>query len=135
VADDSVSVARLIQAMRELTEAPRKLRLTHRPSFPLARDLYTELKMTPAEAFYGKIKHVPLRKAVGRIAAETVSPYPPGIPRLIPGEVVTDTIVEFFELGLKEGMFISDASVKRSSGTREPFRLKMDAWPRAVNVL
>jgi arginine decarboxylase len=109
-ADDAGTVARLIAAMRELTKAPRKLRLSRRPTFPPAKDLYAELIMTPAEAVFGKTTHVPLRSAVDRIVAETVSPYPPGIPRLVPGERVTEAIVEYLELGVKEGMFVEDAA-------------------------
>jgi arginine/lysine/ornithine decarboxylase len=34
-------------------------------------------------------------KAVGEIAAETVTPYPPGIPRLVPGELITKKLSPF----------------------------------------
>ena len=36
---------------------------------------------------------IPAGRAVGRIAAETAAPYPPGIPALAPGEVVTAEIL------------------------------------------
>ena len=53
-----------------------------------------EVGMSPREAFFAPRETVPVERAVGRIAAETVAPYPPGIPALAPGEVVTAPLVE-----------------------------------------
>jgi len=58
--------------------------------------LATEMVMMPREVFLSsKIKRVPLTKAVGQIAAQTLTPYPPGIPVLIPGERITKEICEY----------------------------------------
>jgi arginine decarboxylase len=43
------------------------------------------------------------------IAAETVSPYPPGIPRLIPGALITQEIVDYLAGGRDAGIFVEDA--------------------------
>ena len=45
--------------------------------------------MTPRGAFFAAARPVPLAMAVGEVAAELVTPYPPGIPVLAPGEVIT----------------------------------------------
>ena len=45
------------------------------------------------DAFFAKVKHVPLAEAAGHVAAEMVSPYPPGIPRVLPGERITDPYI------------------------------------------
>jgi arginine decarboxylase len=42
--------------------------------------------LTPREAFFAAEEAVPLRQAAGRIAAEAITPYPPGIPLVMPGE-------------------------------------------------
>jgi lysine decarboxylase len=63
------------------------------------------MAMTPAEAFFGHIEHVPLAHAAGRIAAEMVTPYPPGVPRLVPGQLIEEVHVTFLRLGLQAGMF------------------------------
>ena len=48
---------------------------------------------TPQEAFYAEKESLPIREAEGRICSEFVMCYPPGIPILAPGEVITkDTI-------------------------------------------
>lgn len=60
--------------------------------------LSTELVMNPRDVFLlYRSKRVPLRKAIGHISAQTLTPYPPGIPVLIPGERVTAEIVEYLE--------------------------------------
>jgi lysine decarboxylase len=50
--------------------------------------------MTPREAFFAGRETVPAGAAAGRVAAETVAPYPPGIPAIAPGEVVSADLVE-----------------------------------------
>jgi arginine/lysine/ornithine decarboxylase len=50
------------------------------------------------EAYYSKKKTVKLKEAVGCISGEMVVPYPPGIPILLPGELITGEIIEYIEL-------------------------------------
>ncbi len=58
--------------------------------------LSTEMVMTPRDVFLQhKFKRVPLSKAAGHISAQTLTPYPPGIPVLIPGERITMEIQDF----------------------------------------
>ena len=60
--------------------------------------LSTELVMNPRDVFLlYRSKRVPLRKAIGHISAQPLTPYPPGIPVLIPGERVTLEIGEYLE--------------------------------------
>jgi arginine/lysine/ornithine decarboxylase len=42
--------------------------------------------VNPRYAFFAPKEVVSLEKAVGRVSAETISPYPPGIPLVVPGE-------------------------------------------------
>ena len=58
--------------------------------------LSTEMVLMPREVFLSKkTKRVPIAKAVGYIAAQTLTPYPPGIPVLIPGERITQEICDY----------------------------------------
>lgn len=63
------------------------------------------LRMLPREAFFASSEEVPFLESTGRIAAEQVMFYPPGIPVLCPGDEITkecvDYIREMQELGLK----------------------------------
>jgi arginine decarboxylase len=53
-----------------------------------------EPAMTPRRAFYAPHETVSFQQAIGRISAETVTPYPPGIPALAPGEVITAEVLD-----------------------------------------
>jgi arginine/lysine/ornithine decarboxylase len=60
--------------------------------------LSTELVMSPRDVFLlYRSKRVPLQKAIGHISEQTLTPYPPGIPVLIPGERITQEIVDYLE--------------------------------------
>jgi lysine decarboxylase len=48
-----------------------------------------EQVLTPREAWLADTERVPLHRAVGRVCTELITPYPPGIPVVAPGEVVT----------------------------------------------
>lgn len=62
-----------------------------------------DVVMTPREAFQAARTSIPMEHAVGRICAEVICPYPPGIPALSPGERVTrellDTLGEVLAAG------------------------------------
>ncbi|MEV0898250.1 arginine/lysine/ornithine decarboxylase [Actinoplanes sp. NPDC049802] len=53
----------------------------------------------PADAWAamaaGRVEHVPVRELAGRTTAVLLTPYPPGIPLLVPGERVSPSIVRF----------------------------------------
>ncbi|MEN9228414.1 MAG: aminotransferase class I/II-fold pyridoxal phosphate-dependent enzyme [Gloeomargarita sp. SZTDM-1c_bins_89] len=54
--------------------------------------------ISPREAFFAPQTLVPWTEAVGQVSAQVVSPYPPGIPVLLPGEMITAEIVEYLTL-------------------------------------
>ncbi|MFZ5434929.1 MAG: aminotransferase class I/II-fold pyridoxal phosphate-dependent enzyme [Bacillota bacterium] len=51
--------------------------------------------MTPREAFFSSHELCDLHNAPGRVAADVVTPYPPGIPALVPGEIIDREMVEY----------------------------------------
>jgi arginine decarboxylase len=53
------------------------------------------LLMTPRKAFFSPKSTVPADAAIGRISVDTVCAYPPGIPVLLPGEVITVQCLQF----------------------------------------
>ena len=64
--------------------------------------------MLPREAFFAPKETVAADKAIGRIAAEQVTPYPPGIPVIIPGERITAPLIKYLTSGLAAGMQLPD---------------------------
>src|SRR3954454_9277244 len=77
---------------------------------PRYDELGTEQVMTPSEAFFAPSEFVPLKRAAGRISSAMISPYPPGVPRILPGERITETHVAYFEISRAAGMFPMDAN-------------------------
>ncbi len=72
------------------------------------------IKYRPRHAFYADREHISLKDSVGRISASMIVPYPPGIPILVPGQIVTAEIVEALQTyrdygveihGVFEGLF------------------------------
>ena len=61
------------------------------------------VKATPQEAFYAEKESLPIDKTVGRISAESVMCYPPGIPILSPGEMITDEILDYIRTAMEKG--------------------------------
>ena len=53
-----------------------------------------EAVMTPREAYFCRKKIVPWKEMKGEIAGEMVAPYPPGIPLIYPGEIITEEIYD-----------------------------------------
>ncbi len=51
--------------------------------------------LTPREAFFADFSLVPWDSALGKIAAEVIAPYPPGVPVLCPGERIDGELLEF----------------------------------------
>lgn len=66
--------------------------------------------MLPRDAFFGPTELVAAQKAAGRIAAEQITPYPPGIPVVVPGERLNDAVIEFLRTGLHAGMPLPDCA-------------------------
>ena len=109
-ADDEDTADRLLSALRDLTcaadsfESPQKV---HQPS-PV--ELQLENRMLPRDAFFGDTERVSLDDAPGRVAAEQITPYPPGIPVVVPGEVLNESVVEYLRTGKNAGMNLPDAA-------------------------
>jgi len=51
----------------------------------------------PRDAFLGRSEAVPVRAAIGRICTEAIAGYPPGVPTLLPGELVTEGVVSYLQ--------------------------------------
>jgi arginine decarboxylase len=105
--NDDQATAALIAGIRALADWARSQGQGKGPppDLPRLREPPTEMAMTPAEAFFGRTEAVPLNRAAGRVAAEMVAPYPPGIPRLVPGQRIEAVHVAFLRLGLEAGLF------------------------------
>lgn len=62
-----------------------------------------EVAMTPQKAFYADKRSLALDDAIGEVCAEFVMSYPPGIPILAPGEVITQKIIDYIRYSKEKG--------------------------------
>jgi len=72
--------------------------------------------LTPREAFFAPSELVDAREAVGRLSAELVCSYPPGIPVFFPGEPITAEALQHIRALRAAGADVcgcSDASLAR----------------------
>ncbi|KAL6638685.1 hypothetical protein ACP70R_023796 [Stipagrostis hirtigluma subsp. patula] len=68
------------------------------------------VQLTPREAFFSKKRRVHIEESLGEICGELICPYPPGIPVLIPGEVITQDSLSYLINVRQQGMTISGAA-------------------------
>jgi arginine/lysine/ornithine decarboxylase len=69
--------------------------------------------VSPQKAFYSDKESLPIRDTAGRICSEFVMCYPPGIPILAPGELITDQIIEYIIYAKEKGCSMQ--------GTQDPY--------------
>jgi arginine decarboxylase len=67
---------------------------------------------SPREAYFSAHEEVPWKEAVGRIAAYSVEPYPPGIPVLIPGTIISQEALDYLEAVVQAGGTLSGSVAK-----------------------
>lgn len=100
--DNEETVSVLLKALRELAGTYYNVNTANElivkiPEIP-------HLSLIPRDAFYGDTEVIPFKESAGRIIAEFIYVYPPGIPILLPGEVISqdniDYIVDHVDVGL-----------------------------------
>lgn len=72
-----------------------------------------QLSLSYASMKQLKTKHVSLQDAVGRIAAEAIIPYPPGIPMILKGERITDEHILVLTSLLQQGAKIQHQHIDK----------------------
>ncbi|MBV9353414.1 MAG: ornithine decarboxylase [Mycobacterium sp.] len=117
-ADDQRTADRLLDALAawrkaaELFDRPPALR------FPSPEELELETVMLPRDAFFSPVEVVPALKAAGRISAELITPYPPGIPVVVPGERLNEAVIEYLRSGVEAGMVLPDPADRQLNHIR-----------------
>ncbi|MCD7445654.1 ornithine decarboxylase [Streptomyces lincolnensis] len=109
-ADDRETVGQLLAALKDLVRVAPELRPAPRVEVPLPGELRMEQARLPRDAFFGPAENVPVTEAAGRVAAEMITPYPPGIPAILPGERLTEPVLRYLRTGKDAGMNLPDAT-------------------------
>ena len=55
------------------------------------------LRVSPREAYFAPTETVHIDRASDRLCGELICPYPPGIPLLMPGEIITSEAIEYLQ--------------------------------------
>ncbi|WP_446047061.1 aminotransferase class I/II-fold pyridoxal phosphate-dependent enzyme [Streptomyces olivaceus] len=108
--DDRDTADELLAALKDLARAAPGLDSGPRVEVPSPSGLRMPQVRLPRDAFFGPTEDVPLGRAAGRIAAEMITPYPPGIPAVLPGERLAEPVLRYLRSGLDAGMYLPDPS-------------------------
>jgi arginine decarboxylase len=109
IGDDRRSVDRLAGALRR-SIARRAGRARSSPAAGVSWRISPQPVLSPRDAFFAPHERVPATAAAGRVAAEIISPYPPGIPAIAPGELITTDLLEALRDEARAGSRMAGAS-------------------------
>jgi lysine decarboxylase len=105
---------RLLQVLAGLPVQERPGRLEEMPPSPP----WAESAMSPRDAYLAPHEVVDAADAVGRVSADTLAAYPPGIPNVLPGERITADVVAFLRDRARWGCHVRGAVVPDLSRMR-----------------
>lgn len=101
--DRNLEIERLISALQEIKRNHGK-----DPAGLFDHEyINPTVAMLPQKAFYSDTVSLPLEETSGRICGEFAMCYPPGIPILAPGELITDEIIEYIKYAKEKGCFMT----------------------------
>lgn len=106
VGDTNESFEKLYNALKDISS-------NEKPNMDFNIDIkFLEHKtiLSIKEAYYKKGRKVKLKESLGLISKEMVAPYPPGIPILVPGEIITYDIIEYIEYIKSKGIALNGMS-------------------------
>ena len=101
-----ISIGDTMKEIERLCSALFDIRRVHKkdPKGMMSHEyIHPQVVMTPQEAFYGKKEFVALGASQGRVAAEMLMCYPPGIPVFAPGERVTAQALDYVVYAKERG--------------------------------
>lgn len=93
----------LIQALTELSDTFSHMEEFEHEVTVLLPDI-PKLALTPRDAFYSETEVIPFQESIGRVIAEFIMVYPPGIPIFIPGEIITQENLFYIEKNIQAGL-------------------------------
>ncbi|PJF45146.1 MAG: arginine decarboxylase [Phototrophicales bacterium] len=101
IGDNEASITKLVNAFRVLASEKRPLR-SQAPEVAPPAGLPT-IALSPRDAYYAPSRSIPIEQAIGEVVAENIIPYPPGIPLLVPGEIIEQQHLDYMRYIMREG--------------------------------
>ena len=99
IGDRIQDIERLVGALADI----KRLYAKDPEKMPGAEYIKPTVLVSPQTAFYAEKKAVPIRETKGMICSEFVMCYPPGIPILAPGELITQEIIDYIIYAKEKG--------------------------------
>jgi arginine/lysine/ornithine decarboxylase len=100
IGDNQLEIDYLIEALNVLSE---RFYVENPKSIGRRKYFQPIAHKSPREAFFSDTEYIPIKEADGRICADQIMIYPPGIPLLVPGEVITAEIIKEYIRLIKQG--------------------------------
>ena len=114
LADTAQDFARLasilIPVLKELATAPRE------SATALSWSVIPQKGISMRDAYFAKTEMVSAKEALGRISADLIAPYPPGVAVVAPGEILTAQIIDGLSASKSAGVriaYATDSSLER----------------------
>jgi lysine decarboxylase len=108
IADDEDAIAAFTDVL--IASIERHRGMPRRPVAAASWMVVPEAVLSPRDAFFAQNETVRADAAVGRVSAELIAPYPPGVPVLAPGELITRDAIESLREVRAEGGRIAYAA-------------------------
>jgi lysine decarboxylase len=96
--------ASLVPILKSLQGAPRATQTS------LSWSIVPTVAVSMRDAYFADTEYVSASQAIGRVSADLIAPYPPGVAVVAPGEVLTDAIINGLSTTQKAGVRIAYAS-------------------------
>ena len=112
IGDRLQDIERLVGALEDI----KRLYAREKSGLAFVDAVIPKVVSSPQYSFYAEKESVPIKEAYGRVAGESVMAYPPGIPILAPGELITKDIVDHILYAKEKGCSLqgtADPEVKR----------------------
>ncbi|MDQ3043980.1 MAG: arginine decarboxylase [Chloroflexota bacterium] len=108
IGDSESSIDHLVRAFTTLSDE-RRVRQSGAAALRSSGEVIAPgtQSMSPRDAFFATSREIPFISSAGEVSAELVIPYPPGIPVLAPGDIISDVKIAFLCEGVARGMYIS----------------------------
>ena len=103
-ADFQALAMKLVPILKKLQGAPRE------SATALSWSVVPQIATSMRDAYFAKTEMVSAINAIGRISADLIAPYPPGVAVVAPGELLTEQIVSGLSASQKAGVRIAYAT-------------------------
>jgi lysine decarboxylase len=103
-ADFQALAMKLVPILKKLQGSPRE------SATALSWSVVPQIATSMRDAYFAKTEMVSAQDAIGRISADLIAPYPPGVAVVAPGELLTEQIVSGLSASQKAGVRIAYAT-------------------------